>query len=72
VHYRDARNNGMCDESFRLIDKDTFYEITGNQFMDINTAFQLLSLRRNQPDVLERTETMLFTPDLLNYFLTRI
>jgi rhamnulokinase len=72
VHYRDARNNGMCDESFRLIDKDTFYEITGNQFMDINTAFQLLSLRKNQPDVLERTETMLFTPDLLNYFLTGV
>lgn len=72
VHYRDARNNGMCDESFRMIDKDTFYEITGNQFMDINTAFQLLSLRKNQPDVLERTETMLFTPDLLNYFLTGV
>ncbi|MDO4284014.1 MAG: rhamnulokinase family protein [Eubacteriales bacterium] len=72
VHYRDARTNGMCEKSFSLIDKETFYQITGNQFMDINTAFQLLALKERQPDVLERAETLLFTPDLLNYFLTGI
>ena len=70
VHYRDARNVGMCEKSFELLDKDTFYNITGNQFMDINTAFQLLSLKQNRPDILERAQTMLFMPDLMNYFLT--
>ncbi len=72
VHYRDARTNGMCEKSFSLIDKDEFYGITGNQFMDINTAFQLLALKEQQPDILEKAETLLFTPDLLNYFLTGI
>lgn len=46
VHYRDARNTGMLEESFKHISKDRFYEITGNQFMEINTAFQLLSLAK--------------------------
>ena len=59
VHYRDARTNGMLDEAFKLISKDDFYKATGNQFMEINTAFQLLSLVRNRPDLLERADNML-------------
>ena len=47
VHYRDSRTAGMVDESFKLIDRNEFYGITGNQFMEINTAFQLLSLVKN-------------------------
>ena len=70
VHYRDARTEGMLTESFKLIDKDEFYGITGNQFMEINTAFQLLSLIKNQPELMERVDKVLLTPDLLNYFLT--
>ena len=42
VHYRDNRTAGMLEESFKMIGKERFYEITGNQFMEINTAFQLL------------------------------
>ena len=72
VHYRDGRTEGMLEESFRLIDKDIFYKITGNQFMEINTAFQLLSIVQKQPELLERIDKMLLTPDLLNYFLTGI
>ena len=70
VHYRDARTNGMLDEAFKLIPKDDFYKATGNQFMEINTAFQLLSLVRNRPDLLERADKMLLMPDLFSYFLT--
>lgn len=70
VHYRDARTNGMLDEAFKLISKDDFYKATGNQFMEINTAFQLLSLVKNRPDLLERADKMLLMPDLFSYFLT--
>ncbi len=31
VHYRDARTEGMIEESFKLIDKEKFYQITGKQ-----------------------------------------
>lgn len=70
VHYRDARNVGMSEKSFSMLGRDEFYGITGIQIMDINTAFQLLSIKEKQPEILDATECMLFTPDLLNYFLT--
>lgn len=70
VHYRDSRTEGMLAESFKMIDRQKFYEITGNQFMEINTAFQLLYLLKNRKDLLDRTDKMLLMPDLFNYFLT--
>ena len=70
VHYRDARTEGMIEESFKLIDKEKFYQITGNQFMDLNTAFQLLSLVKTRKELLEKADKMILMPDLFNYFLT--
>lgn len=72
IHYRDARTEGMVEKSFEKISKERFYEITGNQIMEINTAFQLLSLAEQRPQILEQAQTLLFMPDLLNYMLTGI
>lgn len=60
----------MIEESFKLIDKEKFYQITGNQFMDLNTAFQLLSLVKTRKELLEKADKMILMPDLFNYFLT--
>lgn len=70
VHYRDNRTEGMFECAFDKIQKDEFYDITGNQFMEINTAFQLLYLMENRPELMERVDKVLLTPDLFNYFLT--
>ena len=70
VHYRDARTAGMLEKAFKYLPKGELYSITGNQFMEINTAFQLLSLRENRPALLDRAETLLLMPDLFNYLLT--
>lgn len=70
VHYRDARTAGMLQAAFARIPQSEFYAITGNQFMEINTAFQLLSLRENRPALLERAAHLLLMPDLFNYLLT--
>lgn len=70
VHYRDARTAGMLEKAFEYLPKSEFYSITGNQFMEINTAFQLLSLRETRPALLERAETLLLMPDLFNFMLT--
>ena len=70
VHYRDSRVDGMLEKSLEKIEKERFYQITGNQFMEINTVFQLLSLKENRPELLERADKMLLMPDLFNYFLT--
>jgi rhamnulokinase/L-fuculokinase len=60
----------MLDKAFELIPKEELYSITGNQFMEINTAFQLLSLKVNRPEMLNRADKLLLMPDLFNYYLT--
>ncbi len=70
VHYRDSRTIGMLEESKKYINPDIFYGITGNQFMEINTAFQLLSLVKNRPELLKNADRLLMMPDLFNYFLS--
>lgn len=70
VHYRDDRNIGMIDEASKYMSKDEMYDRTGIQFMEFNTLFQLLSLRKNRPEMLERADKLLFMPDLLAYMLT--
>lgn len=70
VHYRDKRNEGMIEEAAKIVPKREIYEKTGIQFLKFNTLYQLMSIKINNPYMLEMAETMLFTPDLLNYFLT--
>lgn len=70
IHYRDGRTQGMIEKSCETIEKERFYEITGNQFMELNTVFQLVSLVQNRKELLDRTDKMLLMPDLFNYFLT--
>ncbi len=70
VHYRDLRTAGLVEEAFKTMPKEKLYNITGIQFMELNTLFQLISLRKQRPDLLEKTDKMLFMPDLLAYFLT--
>ena len=60
IHYRDGRTAGMMDKSFEKISKNEFYDITGNQFMEINTVFQLLSLKEKRPHLLESADVLLY------------
>ncbi|MHC4418618.1 MAG: rhamnulokinase, partial [Planctomycetota bacterium] len=68
-HYRDSRTHGMLERAFELMDKRDIYENSGVQFMQINTAYQLLSMRLANPDVLARAKRLLFMADLVSYFL---
>jgi rhamnulokinase len=67
-HHRDARTEGMMEEAFGLVPKEKIYQITGIQFLPINTLYQLLAMRGSP--LLEAAETMLLIPDLMNYWLT--
>lgn len=70
VHYRDARTVGLVDEAFKTMSKEKLYGITGIQFMELNTLFQLIALKKYRPWMLERADKMLFMPDLFGYMLT--
>jgi len=71
-HYRDKRTEDILDYAFSIVPKDEIYNITGIQTMNFNTLFQLAAEMRDNPERVALAETMLFTPDLLNYFLTGV
>lgn len=70
IHYRDLRTKGMIEEADKAIPLKELYGMTGIQFMELNTVFQLLSLAKNRPHILERADKLLFMPDLFGYMLT--
>jgi len=72
VHYRDARTVGMQEAAFATVPRREVYDRTGIQFMNFNTIFQLLALKTQRPDLLERAEAMLLMPDLFVYLLTGV
>jgi rhamnulokinase len=72
VHYRDSRTEGMIEKACATIPHREIYNTTGIAFQKFNTLYQLLSMANSSSSTLKNTKTMLFTPDLLNYFLTGI
>jgi len=69
-HYRDARNNGMLEKTFAVAPREEIFTATGIQFMQINTLYQLHAMKLAQSPALGIAKTLLFTPDLFNYWLT--
>ena len=70
VHYRDPRTEGMMDAAFRLVPRERIYEISGLQFLPINTLYQLLALKTSHSPLLDVAETLLMIPDLFGWLLT--
>lgn len=70
VAYRDSRTDGMMDRAFKMIPKKEIYDITGIQFMKLNTIFQFLSMVEEDNPQLKTADKLLFMPDLFAYMLT--
>lgn len=70
VNYRDARTNGMLEAAFARVPRERIYEITGLQFLQFNTLYQLLALRQARSPLLDVAETMLMMPDLFAWLFT--
>jgi len=70
-HYRDKRTNDIYNDAFRVVPKKEIYHITGIQFMQINSLFQLFSMVRDKDPDLNAAHTFLHIGDLFNYLLTK-
>ena len=70
THYRDVRTDGICDYVNKLVSLDKIYESTGIQSLNFNTIYQLAAEKRDNPEIFDIAEKLLFIPDLLGYFLT--
>lgn len=69
VHYRDNRTEGMIEEALLMVTARSLYAETGTQILPINTLFQLLALQKQQPELLQKADRLLFMPDLFTYAL---
>lgn len=64
-HYRDERTKNALKKAKEKLSLRDIYAETGNQIMNINTLFQLIS-----DENAEKADTLLFMPDLFAYLLT--
>jgi rhamnulokinase len=70
--YRDARTQGMMQKAFESISQSDIFAQSGIQFMEINTLYQLFSMRVQESPLLDVAEHFLMIPDFLHWLLAGV
>ena len=71
LSYRDPHTFAAMDDYLhRVSSRERVYELTGIQFMNFNSLYQLHAMRGAGNSALEQAERILFLPDALSYMLT--
>ena len=69
--YRDPHTFGRMEEYLRdVVSRRDVYDITGIQFMNFNSLFQLYAMRKDGNTALKHCKKVLFIPDALSWMLT--
>jgi rhamnulokinase len=68
--YRDQRTQGMLEKAFERMSRQEIFSHTGLQFMEINTAYQLLAMRLEESPLLDIAESFLMVPDYFHWLLS--
>ena len=71
-HYRDERTDGMLERTFACVPKAQIFGETGIQFMQLNSLYQIYAAKLARSPGLANAKTLLFMPDLFNYWLTGV
>ena len=72
VAYRDKRTEGIDTDVFALVPEKELYEKTGIQKQPFNTIYQLMALKKEDGQQLEKAESLLMIPDYFGYRLTGV
>ena len=70
VGYRDDRTTGIDREVYQIIPEKELYARTGIAKQVFNTIYQLVALKKENPEQLLEAETLLLSPDYYNFLLT--
>ena len=69
--YRDPHTFGRMEEYLeKVVPQREVYDITGIQFMNFNSLFQLYAMQQDGNVALRMAEKVLFVPDALSWMLT--
>lgn len=69
IAYRDSRTDGIMDEKDPMPFSE-IYKRAGIQKLSFNTIYQFIALRRESPEIYEKTDKFLMIPEYLMYRLT--
>jgi rhamnulokinase len=69
-HYRDGRTDGIMDQAMAIVPREEIFSHSGLQFMQFNTLYQLLAMKRANSPLLDVARTFLMMPDLFHWLLT--
>jgi rhamnulokinase len=69
ITYGDPRTHGVMNRAFDTVPRTEIFAATGVQLMAINTLYQLIAARQQQPATLATAERLLFVADLVLYLL---
>ena len=69
VGYRDHRTDGMDEEVYRIIKEEDLYARTGIQKQIFNTIYQLMAVKKQNPEYMEKAAALLMIPDYFHYRL---
>lgn len=72
VAYRDSRTDGMDEEVYALVPETELYAKTGIQKAMYNTIYQLMSLKKTEPALLDKAAQLLMIPAYFHYRLTGV
>ncbi len=72
VSYRDERTVDMDEEVYRFIDEGSLYKRTGTLKAVYNTIYQLMAIKKNDGDLLNKAQSLLFTPDYFHFLLSGV
>lgn len=71
IAYRDPHTfDAMNDYLENVMSREKVYDVTGIQFMNFNSIFQLYAMKRAGNSALKNAQKILFIPDALSYMLT--
>ncbi|MBA7664901.1 MAG: hypothetical protein GH143_00350 [Calditrichaeota bacterium] len=65
--YRDQRILGMMEKVCKRISARDIYAVTGIQFMEFNTLYQVYADLEQEPELFERTSNRLMIADYFNH-----
>ncbi len=72
VGYRDSRTEGMDKLAEEILSFEDLYAKTGIQKQLFNTLYQLLAVKKENPQLLEQANRFLMIPEYFNFRLTGV
>lgn len=72
VYTRVPQKEGLRQEILSYFGEEGLYSITGLEQEKLNSLYFLAKIKKEQPELLEKTKRFLMLPDLFNYWLTGI